>query len=86
MKMSERQRLMCLLIKTVPLPFRTIKVIAKKLVESGVTVPVRCKDCIHFDPQKALRPGGIWCEYWGTDPDPEDWCCKGERKKINAEN
>lgn len=41
---------------------------------------VRCKDCIHFDPKKALRPGGIWCEYWGTDPDPEDWCCKGERK------
>lgn len=41
---------------------------------------VRCKDCTYFDPKKALRPGGIWCTYWGTDPDPEDFCCKGERR------
>lgn len=41
---------------------------------------VRCKDCIHFDQEKALRPGSIWCEYWGTDPDPDDFCSHGERK------
>jgi hypothetical protein len=41
---------------------------------------VRCKDCKHFNHQKALRPGGIWCEYWGTDPDPDDFCSYGERR------
>ena len=53
---------------------------ADHLIANGVTIPVQCNDCIHFDEKKALRPGGIWCEYWGTDPDPEDWCCKGERR------
>ena len=48
--------------------------------KADVVKVVRCKDCIHFDPEKALRPGGIWCSYWGTDPDPDDFCSKGERK------
>jgi hypothetical protein len=43
---------------------------------------VRCKDCIHFDPEKALRTGGIWCAYWGTDPDPDDFCSFGERREV----
>lgn len=42
---------------------------------------VRCKDCKYFDPEKALRPGGIWCGYWGTDPDPDDFCSYGERRE-----
>ena len=45
---------------------------------------VRCKDCKHFNHQKALRPGGIWCEYWGTDPDPDDFCSYGERRTENG--
>lgn len=45
---------------------------------------VRCKDCKHFDPEKALRPGGIWCGYWGTDPDPDDFCSYGERRTDNG--
>lgn len=52
--------------------------LAEYLISAGLVLPTRCKECTHFDPKKALRPGGIWCEYWGTDPDPEDWCCKGE--------
>ena len=48
--------------------------------ESDLVEVVRCKDCIHFDKTKVLRPGGIWCVYWGIDPDPTDWCCKGERR------
>lgn len=55
--------------------------LADYLIANGVTIPVRCKDCKHFDPEKALRPGGIWCVYWGTDPDPDDFCCKGERRE-----
>ena len=41
---------------------------------------VRCKDCKHFDPEKALSPGGIWCGYWGTAPAPDDFCSYGERR------
>jgi hypothetical protein len=48
--------------------------------ESDTVEVVRCKDCIHFNAAKALRPGAIWCEYWGTDPDLDDFCSKGERK------
>ena len=64
-------------------PFGTTYRIAENLITKQNECSkelVCCKDCIYFDPKKALRPGGIWCEYWGIDPDPEDWCCKGERK------
>ena len=57
---------------------------ARKLMEDAPTVDavevVRCKDCEYFDPEKALRQGGIWCGYWGTDPDPDDFCSHGERR------
>lgn len=45
---------------------------------------VRCKDCKHNNAEKALRKGGIWCEYWGTDPDPDDFCKRGERRADDA--
>jgi hypothetical protein len=45
---------------------------------------VRCKDCKHNNAEKALRKGGIWCEYWGTDPNPDDFCKRGERRADNA--
>ena len=48
-------------------------------------IKVRCKDCKHFNHQKALRTGGIWCEYWGTDPDPDDFCSYGERRNNEPE-
>ena len=41
---------------------------------------VRCKDCKHNDPQKALADGCLWCRYWGIDPDPDDFCSYGERR------
>lgn len=40
----------------------------------------RCWECKHNNAEKALRKGGIWCEYWGTDPDPDDFCKRGERR------
>lgn len=76
--MSERQRLMCLLIKTVPLPFRTLKVIANKLVDNGVTIPVRCKNCKNWN---ACGDGCGWCEAWEGMRYQDNYCNYGERKK-----
>lgn len=41
---------------------------------------VRCRDCVHNDPAKRLRDGGIWCQYWGIEPNADEFCSKGERK------
>ncbi len=41
---------------------------------------VRCKDCKHNNERLALTDGGVWCEYWGTDPDSDGFCYKGERR------
>lgn len=41
---------------------------------------VRCKDCKHNNERHALTDGGVWCEYWGTDPDNDDFCSYGERR------
>ena len=40
------------------------------------TIPCYCKDCKYNRPEMALTPDSIWCNYWGVDPKPEDWCCK----------
>ena len=45
----------------------------------------RCKDCKHNNEEKALRKGGIWCEYWGIDPSTDDFCKRGERRSNNAD-
>ena len=42
---------------------------------------VRCKDCKYNDHKKAFRPEGIWCCYWGVDPNPADFCSYGERRE-----
>ena len=42
---------------------------------------VRCKDCNYNDHKKAFRRDGMWCTWWGTDPDPDDFCSKGERRE-----
>ena len=41
---------------------------------------VRCEHCVHNNESLALRSGGVWCEYWGTDPDIDGFCYKGERR------
>ena len=45
----------------------------------------RCKACKRNNEEKALRKGGIWCEYWGIDPSPDDFCKRGERRSNNAD-
>lgn len=57
----------------------TPKEMATHLISNGVTLPVRCKDCKHNNESRAIGESGMWCDYWGTDPDPDDFCRWGER-------
>ena len=36
---------------------------------------VRCKDCEHYSHYES-------CSEWHTDPNPEDFCSRGERKGV----
>ena len=55
--------------------------VADFLIANGVEIPTICKDCKYNDHEKAFRPEGIWCCYWGIDPDPNDFCSYGERRE-----
>ena len=76
--MTERTRLICLLTKIVPLPFKTIAVIADKLVEHGVTITVKCSNCKHW---RGYDKGCGWCEAWDGGRFHDNYCNYGERKK-----
>lgn len=54
--------------------------LAEYLIENGVTIPVRCKDCIHFH---MMEDGYHDCiNIYGIDfPQPDDFCSYGERRK-----
>ena len=61
------------------------KMVISLLASKGIcAMPTKCKNCKFFDESKALRPGAIWCDYWGTDPDPTDFCIKGEPKEMEV--
>ena len=47
-------------------------------------LPTKCKNCLHNNPKRSLRTDGIWCDFWGTDPDPDDFCIKGEPKEMEV--
>jgi hypothetical protein len=64
--------------KIVPLSFKTIGMIADKLVENGVTVPVRCKGCKHW---KNCGKGCGYCKAWDGMRYHNNYCNYGERKK-----
>ena len=42
---------------------------------------VRCKDCKNFTPKGMTY---TWCDWWGIDPDEEDFCSHGERKDNDS--
>ena len=44
---------------------------------SDVVPVVRCKDCKNFTPKGMTY---TWCDWWGVDPDEDDFCSHGERK------
>lgn len=55
--------------------------IASRIIAADVVeVPCHCKDCRYNDPSWQLSANSIGCRYWGIYPDPDDWCCKAERK------
>jgi hypothetical protein len=78
--MTERNRLICLLTKIVPLPFKTIVVIAEKLVEHGVIIVVRCKDCDNYN-TKGCADGFGWCEAWDNAQMDNHYCNFGGRNR-----
>lgn len=54
------------------------------LPSADVVEVVRCRECRHNDLAKALRKDGLWCQYWGIDPGPDDFCSYGERKDCEC--
>ena len=71
--------------KRMGLPYDQLENVAFGLLDCCPTVDavevVRCKDCKYNDHKKAFRTEGIWCCYWGIDPDPNDFCSYGERRE-----
>ena len=50
---------------------------------ADVVEVVRCKDCKHENVHHAISDKCTWCDYWGIDPDFDDFCSYGERKDNN---
>ena len=50
---------------------------ADMLIENGVTIPVRCKDCKHMGETKFVLH---WCHAWGNRVKEDGFCSYGERK------
>lgn len=62
-------------------PIETVEYLMNRINKAPTidAVPVvRCEKCTHNNERLALRDGGVWCEYWGTDPDGDGFCYKGE--------
>jgi hypothetical protein len=62
----------------------TARPLLKKILGEAATIDavpvVRCKYCKHNNPSRAIGDSNMWCDYWGVDPDPDDFCSRGERK------
>lgn len=56
------------------------KIIAKALEDSGVVIPVLCKNCKQFDTDLGICK--IRHDSWGNalERGPHDWCSDGDRK------
>ena len=61
----------------------TPDLIADYLMENGVTIPVRCKDCIHWYEREGvclkIYSDGAVSPYAWQDRNPDDFCSYGER-------
>ena len=70
---------------TAPITHRTY---AERLISSApaadVVEVVRCKDCKHENVHHAISDKCTWCDYWGIDPDFDDFCSYGERRDNDA--
>lgn len=53
--------------------------LADHLIANGVTIPVRCKDCKHW--QESVDGIHKWCPLMmSKETKPDDFCSCGERK------
>lgn len=50
---------------------------------ADVVAVVRCRDCKHENVHRAISDKCTWCEYWGIDPDFDDFCSYGERRESD---
>ena len=78
---SEKERLMALMIeakKEDPETGSFTEFCADFFVENGVTVPVRCRDCVHW--RAHLKVGGI-CYLTTSIRHPDDYCSRGKRRE-----
>lgn len=51
---------------------------------ADVVEVVRCRDCKHENVHHAISDKCTWCDYWGIDPDFDDFCSYGEKRDNNA--
>lgn len=78
--MTDRERLLHIL--NVPIyPHENAdpaEVVADYLLDNGVTIPVRCKDCNHW--KRCGKDGCGWCAAWEQGRVYNHYCSCGERK------
>ena len=63
--------------------------VADHLIDNGVEIPVRCKDCTHNRKTIDEKGYGIFCSVWGRGwhrVEPDDFCSYGERKDNEIQN
>ena len=64
-----------------------VEIIANHLISKGVTIPVRCGECVHWSPAlhhqngfgECLRPLGEYGD--AIETDANDFCSYGEREE-----
>lgn len=56
------------------------RIIADHLIANGVTVPVRCRECLYFENGKDYVP---YCNNWDglREIKEDDYCSYGKRKE-----
>ena len=59
---------------------RRMEAVADYLIANGVTIPVRCKDCIYWEKATANKKGFLICTASGMEIMADDFCSCGERR------
>lgn len=59
------------------------EMLADDLIANGVTIPVRCKDCTHYETGRRLTPY-CKCPKGLKEPSDNRFCSYGERGDENA--
>ena len=83
--MGLREKLIALLrsnhtlLETAAVSATSLLRLADLLIEHGVTIPVRCRDCKNYEAGYVRRDHG-WCKEWGTAVRASGFCHHGERR------